>query len=90
VTRVVSGGVLLAAACAAFWWLAFPRHEICSLTFPAPPGCNADRVPIAALWSVAAAACYAGVVFLPARARVTAVLGLVIAVVWGFFAVLYA
>ncbi|MEV6301928.1 hypothetical protein AB0M02_21120 [Actinoplanes sp. NPDC051861] len=74
-----------------FWWLAFPRHEICALTFPAPAGCGAGRVPEATFWTVVTVALLGAAVFAPAaRWRRLGGIGLFGAAVWGFFAVLYA
>jgi hypothetical protein len=92
---VACGAVLTAGAWAVFWWLAVPRHEICALTLPAPAGCGSGRVPLATLWSVLTAGCYGAVVLAAARAPgrwwgIAAALGLIIAVIWGYFSVLYA
>ncbi|WP_127503346.1 hypothetical protein [Actinoplanes solisilvae] len=87
------GGALALAAWAAFWWLAVPRHDICSLTFPAPAGCSSARVPVAAVWSAVIASSYVVLLFFAARrhgAWVVGLLGLVIGAVWGFYSVLYA
>jgi hypothetical protein len=92
---LVAAGVWAAAGWVVFWWLAVPRHQICSLTFPAPAGCGSGRVPVAAAWSLVTVALYGAMLVAAVRAPrsgwpVTAGLGLVIAVVAGYFSVLYA
>ncbi|GIM95029.1 hypothetical protein [Paractinoplanes toevensis] len=92
---LVACGFLLVVGWGAFWWLAVPRHEICALTFPAPAGCGAGRVAVAALWSLITAVLYGVALLVAVRAPrsrwpVTVALALILAVVYGFFAVLYA
>jgi hypothetical protein len=92
---VSCGAVLTAGALADFWWLAVPRHDICPMLLPPPAGCGSGRVPVAVLWSAVTVALYGAVVLLAARKPgrrwgVAAFVGLVIGVVWGHFAVLYA
>lgn len=93
---LISCGLLLVAAWAAFWWLAVPRHEICAMKLPAPAGCNSvARVPVAAVCTLSTAVLY-GVLLLfelrtpRSRWRIPAVLALVIGIVTSHYAVLYA
>lgn len=44
--------VAAAIAIVAAWYLALPRHDVCVMIYPAPPGCGDHRVTGAALWSV--------------------------------------
>lgn len=88
-------GVLLATAWAGFWWWAVPRHQICVLTMPAPPGCGSGRVPVAAVWSVVTGGFYGVLLLVAARSPrsrwgITAIVGLVVGAVWGFIAVVRA
>ena len=92
---LVSCGALLAVAWGVNWWLAVPRHQFCAMTLPAPAGCNSGRVPVAAFWSAATGGAYAVLVSLELRRprsrwRIVALLALLLGVIQGYFAVLYA
>ena len=81
------------AACAGYWWLAIPRHDICAMVLPAPAGCAAaGRLPAASLWTavvvILGAVTVAGA-FGRRRLLVTGLAGLVVAAPYGYFSVLY-
>ncbi|GAA0455934.1 hypothetical protein Ade02nite_04750 [Paractinoplanes deccanensis] len=89
------GSLLAVGGWLVFWWLAVPRHDICAMVYPAPAGCGADRVPVAALWTVVTAVLYGIVLFSAGRPRrrrpgTLALTGLTITAPCGYVSVLYA
>ncbi len=95
-TWVTVATIVAAASIAAMWWLAVPRHQVCTAIYPAGPGCPADREGVAALWTAIVTALYVVVVVAltaeRTRRRVAAVslAALTLVALWGYRATLYA
>ncbi|GIE29337.1 hypothetical protein Ait01nite_023820 [Actinoplanes italicus] len=80
----------------AYWWLAYPRHEVCAMKLPAPAGCSSlARTPVATFWTVVTGTLYAATLLLAAwrpgrRWWFAPLFGLFLSAVCGYFAVLHA